>query len=205
MKGAISSRYFSAFAGLCLFVILATFTHIFTGCLDEIISSSLQDLLFGLSVAGLLFSGLFVTIVPTMDVLILRKAAYKMRYGDWDFLYWAVVGRPVLSRKVLSDPGVTFIVGMLFKKLGYQSEAQELLDRAIEKKPALDEISFSIGEVLTENDFKILTAGLEHLSKKKLILRMLLNRTTRNIAIAVGGIILLLYYAVHLIKIFIAF
>jgi len=143
----------------------------------------------------------FTAIIFSSDVLLLKEAVRKLRYGDWDFLCHVVLERPVHSKAALSDPGVVFIIGHLFRKLGYQRESQDLISQAVNQSPTLAPIAFSTDDVLSATDEAVLTMGLERMSKARLLLRAWTNPRTRYVVIVIGAMLLLIFYAMQFINV----
>jgi len=195
------SRYASCLVGLALSISLATLIGMVVGWLEGIFSPLLQAMLIVFPLVALFVAGTLATITLSADVLLLRSAIKKLRYGDWDFLCHVVLERPVRSKEVLSDPAVAFIIGHLLRKLGYQPESQDLIGQAVGQSPSLASINFSSANVLSLADEAALTTGLERISRAKLLLRVWSNPRTRHTVLSVAAILLLIFYAIQFIKI----
>lgn len=187
--------------GAALVFSLATLIGTLAGWFEGIVPIDLLAMFIVLPIVLVFVISVFAAIIFSADVLLLKQAIRKLRFGDWDFLCHVVLGRPVRSKEVLSDPGIVFTIGHLFRKLGYHRESQDLISQAVSQSPDLAQITFSTGDVLSVTDEAVLTKGLERVSKARLFLRVWSNPRTRHTVFVVGAILLLVFYVLQFIKI----
>lgn len=161
--------------------------------------------------SGLLVSGFIVTtftiwcyqtLVPFIEVILIKEGLKKLRYPEWEYLSFVVLDRPIRSSRLLSDPTVIFIIGHLFRRKGFDVEAKELIDKAVRLYPSLETVTLSKEKTLSAEDENFLDSELDRIVRNGFAYKMWRLPLVRGIVITVGIISIVLHFAVQLVRIF---
>jgi len=178
-------------------VVISVCGHVATvwDWLDSWMPEDLQPFLVVVPLVVLFTVGVFNAIWCYADVIIIRKAIRRLRYGDWDFFSFVVLDRPLRSKLVLQEPGVLFLFGHLLRRVGSLDQGNELIKYAVEQKDVLNAIGLDKKPSLSATEEATILAGLEGISRHSLVLRLWDNRRVRYSILAVCIVLVLLFYA----------
>ena len=186
---------------ITMFISFIMFISAYEGIFNKIVPSDciagFASMIFVLSLVAFMSE----TVYTFISVLLLKEAIRKLRYPEWGFLNFVILGRSERSKKVLSNPAVIFIIGHLFKRLGYESESKNLIDKAIKISPALAEITFLADKALSAADEKKLVSDIELIAKSNVAFRIWSNRKARLTFIIIGVVVIAVNIILQLIKI----
>ena len=167
---------------------------------DAWMSEDLQPFLVVVPLVVLLTIGIFSAISFYADVIILRIAIRRLRYGDWDFFAFVVLDRPVRSSMVLQEPGILFLFGHLLLRVGNPTEGKQLIDRAMEQKEGLEGIALETRPSLTAAEEECVLEGLNNVFRRRVILRIWDSPVARYALIIAALVLLAVFYTVHILS-----
>lgn len=183
-----------------LFIIAAgNLMAVLSGWMDAWLPTQIQAWFVVIPFLVALILGLFWSITFYSDVILLRKAIAKLRYGDWDFFAFVVLDRPVRSSAILQEPGILYLFGHLLRRIGDVQMGEQLINRAVEHKPQLADIPIATKPALSPAEEEVIAAGVSAISAGHILLRIWNNRRLRYGFLALAILLLLLFYAMHLV------